>query len=134
MNRVIAFTDGACSSNRYGGWACEVDGQMFSGSQDHVTNNMMEMWAVLEAVQQVPAYSLLTIVTDSKLVVGWMSQNWKCEANAAIAAIREGIREHILARDLAVRYVLVKGHSVEAGNNRVDKAAAAEAQRCRYSA
>jgi ribonuclease HI len=128
---ITALTDGACSGNPGpGGWAVEIDGHLESGWIECTTNNSMEMLAVLQALHLSPISGKIRIVTDSKLVIGWLSGGWKCKHDH-IRQIRDAIFDVIVSKSLIVEYELVKGHNGHAGNHRVDRAAHAQAQLAR---
>ena len=69
MHKV--YTDGSCLGNPGpGGWAVFGAGINMSGGQDGTTNNIMEMTAVVQALQQCLARNILEIhlFTDSTYV------------------------------------------------------------------
>lgn len=120
------FTDGACSW-MYGGWACSIDGEVYSGSFPQTTNNAMEMWAVLEALNRVDIGDNVCLFTDSKLVWGWLVRGWK-RNKPHIDAIWEAIQNVKEAKDLTVIITVVPGHSYVEGNNIVDQLAFEQSQ------
>ncbi len=80
---LTAHTDGACSGNPGpGAWSVvfSVEGTIvaeFSGGDADTTSNRMELTAALEAIRRAPNTATLEIVTDSRLVVGWLSEGWR---------------------------------------------------------
>lgn len=130
MNELQIFTDGACSSLRYGGWAALVDGELISGWWDQTTNNEMEMLAIYHALLWCPYGSRIHLTTDSKLALGWLVRRWNC-VNPTIRGLIEAIRLVLDEHMLDVRYTLVKGHSFTAGNNRVDAEAVRQSMMCK---
>ena len=77
------YTDGSCLGNPGpGGWAVAGAGIKISGGRDKTTNNIMEMTAVVQALQQCLARNILEIrlFTDSNYVkngiTSWI-KNWK---------------------------------------------------------
>lgn len=88
-DRIRIITDGACRGNPGpGGWAALIiEGQQvqeIGGFVAHTTNNRMELTAVIEALQHVPAQTPILIVCDSSYVIegatkwikGWRVRNW----------------------------------------------------------
>ena len=130
MNKIIIYTDGACSGNPGpGGWGAIIDGQEISGFDKNTTNNKMEMQAVIEAVKLVKAKPAhLVIHSDSALVinafnlgwlVNWQKNNWK--GSAGPVKNKELWVEMLeLLKPFTYEFVKVKGHSDDELNNRAD--------------
>ncbi len=123
MKCVIAYTDGACSGNPGpGGWAAvllDLSGHSreISGNKPDTTNNEMEMTAVLKALEALKEPCKVTIFTDSKLVIGWLQDGWKCKKSHIIRLrneIRRAMEGHI------VHFEKVAGHSGNSYNDLVD--------------
>jgi ribonuclease HI len=97
-----------------------------SGGEAHTTNNQMELTAVREAVRRAPGNVIVEIVTDSKLVVGWLCQGWKRKEpkNAALCAEIDALRalRASVGSDEAgnVTFTHVLGHNGNALNERAD--------------
>ncbi|MEE2632006.1 MAG: ribonuclease H, partial [Actinomycetota bacterium] len=74
--RVVVYTDGACSGNPGpGGWAWVVpDGPFAAGFDERTTNQRMELTATLEAVRAFDGP--LLIVSDSTYVVYCFRDGW----------------------------------------------------------
>ena len=90
----------------------------------YATNNETELYAVYQAVYNAPDHSNLTIYTDSKMVIGWLSQRWAMN-NPQIRALAKLYFTTLLAKHIIVTFVKVKGHNGVHGNEIVN----AEAQR-----
>jgi ribonuclease HI len=78
----IAFIDGSAGGGCHGvpgGWAVLLDGELSCGWFPATTSNTMEIYPALEALQLSPSYTDILIVTDSKLVIGWLSRGWRCK-------------------------------------------------------
>jgi ribonuclease HI len=97
----------------------------------HVTNNQAEFLALKYALTELKTRALaecpINILTDSQLVVGIFSQNWKARANLdLVLEIRELIRDfpHLT-------FAYVRGHNGNPGNELADSLAqkAAETQK-----
>lgn len=141
------FTDGACSGNPGpGGWGWAVQrGPEGSGCEATSTNQRMEVWAVLDALQTLlPRHSgPIRIVSDSTYVVncfrdrwwsGWMARGWKNSQKQPVAnqdlwkPLIELYRDAITMGPERVTFRWVKGHSGHPMNDRVDLLAVAAAR------
>ncbi len=143
---LVVFTDGACSGNPGpGGWGWATEtGIEGSGSEPHSTNQRMEVWAVLDALQTLlPKHAgPIRVVSDSTYVVncfrdqwwkGWMSRGWKNSQKQPVA--NQDLWKPLVAlyRDAMtmghdrVTFQWVKGHSGNRMNDRVDALAVAAA-------
>ncbi len=147
--RFLAFTDGSSLSNpggpggtgyvvldrarpalRFGGTRWTEDGP--SG----VTNNRMELRAVLDALHGLPDGETVEIVSDSRYVVdaltrwihGWRRKGWRTAAGEPV--LNRDLIEAIDARAgaLEVRWRWVRGHDGHAVNEIVDQLAQAAAR------
>ncbi|MFQ5542526.1 MAG: ribonuclease HI [Candidatus Binatia bacterium] len=97
----------------------------------HVTNNQAEFLALKHALTQLKEHLLsgspVNILTDSTLVVGIFSQNWKARANLdLVVEIRAILREFP-----QVTFTHVRGHNGDPDNELADSLAqeAAESQK-----
>jgi ribonuclease HI len=119
------FTDGSCDPNPGpGGWGFVwvEDGEIVEQKHGHdssTTNNRMELTALIEAYESLPADSAVTVYSDSQLCVntvnqwaaGWEKRGWKRKSGPiknldlvkrlyALANEKSGIRlEWIRAHD-----------------------------------
>jgi ribonuclease HI len=97
----------------------------------HATNNQAEFLALKHALIELKKRNLsedtVRILTDSQLVVGIFSQNWKARANLELVMeIRELIRDFP-----RLTFAYVRGHNGNPGNELADSLAqkAAETQK-----
>ena len=89
--KVIIYTDGACSGNPGpGGWGAilmykGIKKEISGGSKD-TTNNIMEVTAVIEALKCLKVESDVQVYSDSaytvnafnqKWIFGWIKKGWK---------------------------------------------------------
>ena len=84
--KVNIYTDGACSGNPgpggYGAVLVHVDTngvkheKEFSAGYKHVTNNQMELLAVIVAVEALKKPCNIVLTSDSKYVVEAFQKNW----------------------------------------------------------
>ena len=131
--RVIVYTDGACSGNPGpGGWGAllifrETE-KVLSGAEPATTNNRMELMAAISALDALTRPCKVDLYTDSQYVrngimtwiKGWKAKGWK-------TADRKPVKNEDLWRRLdeangrhEVVWHWVKGHADDARNERVD--------------
>ena len=93
-----------------------------------VTNNRMELRAVLEALSVLPEGETVEVCSDSRYVIdalsrwihGWRRKGWKTATGGPVLN-RELIEAlDARARELSVRYAWVRGHDGHAVNEVVD--------------
>ena len=153
---ITVSTDGSALGNPNGpmGWAWadhelnmahsgghEHGGDCDAGGATNGTNQIGELCAVLEALRAHPGAEPLVIETDSqyaincstKWVHGWKKNGWKNSQKKPgkyAALIRAGDAE-LSRRAGSVKFVWVKGHAGNAGNEKVDDLARTYAGDCR---
>ena len=100
MEKVIIYTDGACSGNPGpGGWAAVLmykeNKKEISGAIKNTTNNIMELTAVVEALKTLKFPCEVDLYSDSSYVInafekkwifGWMKNNWKTSSKQTLLA------------------------------------------------
>lgn len=126
---IEIYTDGGCSRNPGpGGWAYVIVGngeqKVFSGAEEHTTNNRMELRAVIQAMKAVNEHKewklgAITLFTDSQYVKRGISEwinTW--EKNGWKTSARQPVKNQDLWKDLkAISKILdiswkwVKGHA-----------------------
>jgi len=124
---VVDRTRGAL---RFGGTRYTVDGP------HAVTNNRMELRAVLEALVDLPEGETVEVVSDSRYVIdslskwihGWRRKGWKTSTGAPV--LNRDLIEAIdlRARELNVEWRWVRGHNGHAVNELVDALATSAAR------
>jgi ribonuclease HI len=130
---VVIYTDGACRGNPGpGGWGAVLiagaNEKDLWGSQDHTTNNRMEMTAVLEALGALKKPCKVHLHTDSKYVIqgltewlpGWKARGWltadkKPVKNDDLWKLLDAARQRH-----EVKWKWVKGHAGDVLNERAD--------------
>jgi ribonuclease HI len=152
----IIYADGACSGNPGpGGWAFEIHtpgGRVITGSggSPATTNNIMELTAAAEALEQLANERIdvhagkIFMRLDSQYVLdgmfkwldGWKTKNWKTASkkpvkNRELWERIDAAETALLHKALVAKPEWVKGHDGEPGNERVDTAA--QEQRDRYA-
>jgi ribonuclease HI len=145
-DKVIIFTDGACSGNPGpGGWAAILVSPLgkikeIGGAERHTTNNKMELTATLEALRLLGGVKKLStkeirLYTDSKYVIqgitswihGWKRNGWKNAEGKDVSnrELWEALADVILKHAFKVEWLYVPGHSGFGGNERCDEIAVA---------
>lgn len=137
MEKVIIYTDGACSGNPGpGGWGTILmykdTKKEISGYMEDTTNNVMEITAVIEGLKMLKYECQVEIYSDSAYVVnafnnhwieGWIKKNW-INSNKEPVKNKELWQElYILTKQHEVKFIKVKGHSDNEYNNRCDELA-----------
>ena len=133
--KVIIYTDGACSGNPGpGGWGAILmykDAKKeISGGMKETTNNIMEITAVIEALKCLKVESDVQVYSDSAYTVNafnqgwiynWMKNGWKT-ANKEPVKNKELWQElYALTKKHKVEFMKVKGHADNEFNNRCDE-------------
>ncbi|HSM93849.1 MAG TPA: ribonuclease H [Anaeromyxobacteraceae bacterium] len=147
--RFLSFCDGSSLSNPGGpggtgfvvvdraGPRVRFGGTRWTADAPHaVTNNRMELRAVLEVLQALPAGETVEVVSDSRYVVdalskwihGWRKKGWRTATGGPV--LNRDLIEAIdaLARERKVRWRWVRGHDGHAANEVVDALAQAAAR------
>ena len=137
MDKVIIYTDGACSGNPGpGGWGAILmykdTKKEISGGKKDTTNNVMELTAVVEGLKLLKYPCEVDLYSDSAYVVNaftqgwiynWVKNNWKT-ANKEPVKNKEIWQElYELTKKHKVNFIKVKGHSDNEWNNRCDELA-----------
>ena len=133
LSEVVIYTDGACRGNPGpGGWgAVLISGKHekdLKGSEEHTTNNRMELMGAIEALNALKKPCRVKLHTDSKYVMqgitewisGWKARGWK-------TADKKPVKNEDLWRMLdearlrhEVKWFWVKGHAGDEMNERAD--------------
>ncbi|MCI8384306.1 MAG: ribonuclease HI [Clostridia bacterium] len=137
MEKVVIYTDGACSGNPGpGGWGTilmyQENKKEIAGGKKNTTNNVMELMAVIEGLKLLKYPCEVDLYSDSAYVVNaftqgwianWVKNNWK-------TAGKEPVKNQELWKELyeltqihKVNFNKVKGHSDNEYNNRCDELA-----------
>jgi len=133
LGSIDIYTDGACRGNPGpGGWAALlISGEHereISGAEKLTTNNRMELTAVIRALEALKRPVQGNLYTDSQYVrqgvlewlPQWKARGWKTASKQPVKnqdlwqTLDELVKSHRL------EWHWVKGHSGNAGNERVD--------------
>ena len=135
--KVIIYTDGACSGNPGpGGWGAILmykgAKKEISGGMKETTNNIMEVTAVIEALKCLKVESDVQVYSDSAYTVNAFNQGWIYNwfKNGWRTASKEPVKNKELWQELyaltkkhKVEFIKVKGHADNEFNNRCDEMA-----------
>jgi ribonuclease HI len=137
-DKVVVFTDGACSGNPGpGGWGAILTfkgvEKELKGGEAHTTNNRMELMAAISALEAMKRPCLVELHTDSQYVMNGITSwihNWK--RNGWRTANKKPVKNEDLWRRLDealaihnVDWRWVKGHAGHDMNERADALARA---------
>lgn len=137
MEKVILYTDGACSGNPGpGGWGAilmyKENKKELSGGQKDTTNNIMEITAVLEGLKALKNDCEVEVYSDSAYVVNafnakwidnWKKNGWKNSQKEEVKNKELWQELDTLVQKYKVKFNKVKGHSTNEYNNRCDELA-----------
>ena len=135
-NRVIAWTDGACSGNPGpGGWGAILtfnghEKELFGG-EPLTTNNRMELMAAIMALESLSRPCDVDIHTDSQYVRegvtgwihGWKRNGWKTSAKKSVKNEDLWRRLDLAGERHNVQWHWIKGHAGHEMNERADELA-----------
>ena len=135
--KIIIYTDGACSGNPGpGGWGAILmyknAKKEISGGMKNTTNNIMEITAVLEALKCLKVESDVQVYSDSAYVVNafkqgwiynWIKKGWKTASGENVKNKELWQELYELTQKHKVEFIKVKGHSDNEYNNRCDEMA-----------
>ena len=130
-NRVIIYTDGACSGNPGpGGWGAILrygdKEKEISGYEADTTNNRMELMAASMALESLKRPCEVDLYTDSEYVRGGMTQwmkKWKADGWNKKGGLKNADlwqRLDQIAAKHDVKFHWVKGHAGHTDNERAD--------------
>ena len=137
MKKITIYTDGACSGNPGpGGYGAILvfKGQKkeLSGGYKLTTNNRMEISAVIAALEALKEPCEVELYSDSKYVVDaiekgwidkWQKSNWVRKQSGPVLNIDLWKRMLELLAIHNVKFIWVKGHADNLGNERCDELA-----------
>ena len=137
MEKVVIYTDGACSGNPGpGGWGAilmykENKKEISAGKKD-TTNHFTELTAVIEGLKLLKYPCEVDLYSDSAYVVNafvqgwiynWAKNNWKTAGKEPVKNKEIWQELYTLTKTHKVNFIKVKGHSDNEYNNRCDELA-----------
>ncbi len=133
MVSVTAYTVGACRGNPGpGGWGVLLTERgvtrELAGAEPDTTNNRMELMAAISALESLAGPCAVSLITDSQYVQHgmtqwlpqWKRRGWKTADRKPVKNQDLWQRLEAAAARHQVEWRWVKGHSGDAGNDRVD--------------
>lgn len=146
--KVTIYTDGACSGNPgpggFGAILVYLDAngvrheKEISEGYSSVTNNQMELMAVIVALESLKKACSVQVFSDSKYVVeafnsnwieGWQKRGWKNSEKKPVKNIELWQRLLQAKAIHDVEFVWVKGHAGHEYNERCDNLAVAASKK-----
>lgn len=137
MKRITLFSDGSSLGNPGFGGYCAIlkykdKEKIVSGSKANVTNNQMELKAVIEGIKAVKEPCEIEIVSDSTYVLNsvsewlesWIKKDFKNVKN--VDMWKEYLK---ISSKHKIKTTWVKGHAGHTENEKCDKIAKEEAQK-----
>ena len=136
-NKVIIYTDGACSGNPgVGGWgAILFHGNVkkeISGYEENTTNNRMELTAAIMALDKLKVPCEIELYSDSAYLINAFNEGWitSWQMNGFRNANKKPVANPELWQKLIefnnthkIKWIKVKGHADNEFNNRCDELA-----------
>ena len=143
MEKVVIYTDGACSGNPGpGGWGSILmykdNKKEISGGNKNTTNNIMELTAVIEGLKMLKYPCEVDLYSDSAYVVNgfekgwiynWIKNDWKTSDKKPVKNKELWQKLYDLTKIHKVNFIKVKGHSDNEYNNRCDELARIQASK-----
>ena len=139
MQKVIIYTDGACSGNLGPGrlaavLICKDVKKELSGGEKITTNNIMELTAIIEGLKALKQECEVELYSDSEYCVNafnqgwiynWIKKGWKTVGGDSVKNQDLWQELYNLPKKHKVNFNKVKGHSNVELNNRCDELARA---------
>ena len=135
-NTVHIFTDGACRGNPGpGGWGAilKYNNQQkeINGFSVNTTNNIMELTAVIKALESLNRKCEIQITTDSTYVKNgittwinnWKKNNWKTANKKPVKNKELWLTLDKLVIEHTIEWHWVRGHTGHPDNERADQLA-----------
>ena len=129
------YTDGSCLGNPgRGGWGAMSKDFKLCGAQPNTTNNVMEMTAIIKALEQClwMEKKHVRIITDSNYVkngisswiYNWKRNGWKTSSGSDVKNKQLWIHLDTIRREVkTIDWKWVKAHNGNPMNEKVDKLA-----------
>jgi ribonuclease HI len=133
LDNVTIYTDGACSGNPGpGGWGALMqfgeNERELKGGEPQTTNNRMELFAAIAALEALKRPCTVNLHTDStylrdgitKWIINWKRNGWRTAAKKPVKNVDlwQRLEEAIQRHEIAWHWV--KGHAGDPGNEAAD--------------
>lgn len=146
-DKIILYTDGACSGNPGAGGYCAIlqyngKEKIISGGEAQTTNNRMELLGVINGLKALKNPSEVEVYSDSAYVVNafledwisyWVLNNWTTKGKKEVANVDLWQELIELTRKHKIVWHKVKGHANNELNNRCDEIARSEIEKYKLS-
>jgi ribonuclease HI len=139
------YTDGSCLGNPGpGGWAAIIqsanDKHVLQGYAPQTTNNRMELFAAIKALEYLTTPTQVALYTDSQYlrlgitewISNWKKRNWKNSQNKPVKNRDLWELLDTAQQQHRIEWHWVKGHSGHPENEEVDQLARAIIDEKRY--
>lgn len=136
LKYVEVFTDGACKGNPgVGGWGSLLiykdNIKEINGKAEETTNNIMELTAVIKALESLKEQCHVVLTTDSNYVKDgitewikvWKLNGWKTANKKPVKNQELWKKLDSLSTEHIIEWKWVKGHSGHPGNEHADRLA-----------
>ncbi|AAZ68793.1 ribonuclease HI [Ehrlichia canis] len=133
LNKVVIYTDGACSGNPGpGGWGAillfDKNERTICGNNPDTTNNRMELTAVIEALKFLKVAYNVDLYTDSIYVKDgitlwiekWKINGWRTASKLPVKNLELWLELDSLASFHNVTWYWVKAHAGNLYNQKAD--------------
>ena len=133
MDNVTIYTDGACSGNPGpGGWGALMQfgahERELKGGEPQTTNNRMELFAAIAALEALKRPCTVNLHTDStylrdgitKWIINWKRNGWKTAAKKPVKNVDLWQRLEAAIQRHEIVWRWVKGHAGDPGNEAAD--------------
>jgi len=133
LDNVTIYTDGACSGNPgSGGWGALMQfgahERELKGGEPQTTNNRMELFAAIAALEALKRPCTVNLHTDStylrdgitKWIINWKRNGWKTAAKKPVKNVDLWQRLEAAIQRHEIAWHWVKGHAGDPGNEAAD--------------
>ena len=134
--KIKIYTDGACKGNPGPGGLgailiCDEYKKEIKGGSLLTTNNIMELTAVIKALELLKYQSILEITTDStyvkdgitKWIHNWKKKGWKTANKKPVKNKDLWIKLDLLSSQHSIQWKWVRGHTGHIENEKADELA-----------
>ena len=134
--KISIYTDGACKGNPgEGGWGAILEYKdtikEISGYSKNTTNNIMELTAVIKALEALKSSCEIVLTTDSQYVkngitdwiYNWKKNGWKTANKKPVKNKELWILLDAITKKHSIQWEWIKGHSGHPQNERADELA-----------